>query len=201
MKRLSFVATAMGIATATMSVLGLASPTLALPGQTVDDVTAWIKANPTLRPRNNERLIVRKSDSAAQRFVFEASLFAPGSFDPQSKGGGRIRSESLKLFDMQNGLTKARLEESLRAIYGLDITQDFDRAQTIYTYPTAATVRTGVSQQKPILAALQGKIRKGARFAYWVEVAQSDKGVAYAGRIVVFQHEDIDKLEAEIRNR
>jgi hypothetical protein len=186
-----------------LAVCGLVGtvPAQALPGQTVEEVTAWMKANSTIRPGSNERLIVRKSDSAAQRFVFEASLFAPGSFDPKSKGGGRIRTETLKLFDMQNGVTQARLEESLRAIYGLDVTQDFDRAQTIYTYPTAATVRTGISQQKPILSALQGEIRKGARFAYWVEVAQTDKGIAYAGRISVFQHEDIDRLEAEIRNR
>jgi hypothetical protein len=180
---------------------GLSSPALALPGQTVDEVAAWIKANATLRPGPNERLMVRKSDSAAQRFSFEASLFAPGAFTPGSKGSGRIRTESLKLFDMQNGVTKARLEESLRAIYGLDVTQDFDRAQSVYTYPTKATVRTGESQQKPILSALQGEIRKGARFAYWVEVAQTDKGVAYAGRVSVCEIEDIDKLETEIRNR
>jgi hypothetical protein len=198
MKRLSSWVSILGVST--WGLLG-ALPAQALPGQSVDEVTAWMKANVTLRPGSNERLIVRKSDSAAQRFVFEASMFAPGAFDPKSKGGGRIRTETLKLFDMQNGITKARLEESLRAIYGLDVTQDFDRAQTIYTYPTAATVKTGIAQQKPILSALQGEIRKGARFAYWVEVAQSDKGLAYAGRISVFQHEDIDRLEAEIRNR
>jgi hypothetical protein len=198
MKRLSSWVSILGVST--LGLLG-ALPAQALPGQSVDEVTAWMKANVTLRPGSNERLIVRKSDSAAQRFVFEASMFAPGAFDPKSKGGGRIRTETLKLFDMQNGITKARLEESLRAIYGLDVTQDFDRAQTIYTYPTAATVKTGIAQQKPILSALQGEIRKGARFAYWVEVAQSDKGLAYAGRISVFQHEDIDRLEAEIRNR
>jgi hypothetical protein len=196
MKRLSSWVSMLGV----FGLLGTL-PAQALPGQSVDEVTAWMKANVTLRPGSNERLIVRKSDSAAQRFVFEASLFAPGAFDPKSKGGGRIRTEMLKLFDMQNGITKARLEESLRAIYGLDVTQDFDRAQTIYTYPTAATVKTGIAQQKPILSALQGEIRKGARFAYWVEVAQTDKGIAYAGRISVFQHEDIDRLEAEIRNR
>jgi hypothetical protein len=189
------------VVTAVMVGLGFTAPALALPGQTVDEVAAWIKANSTLRPGPNERLMVRKSDSAAQRFSFEASLFAPGAFTPGSKGGGRIRTESLKLFDMQNGVTKARLEESLRAIYGLDVTQDFDRAQTVYTYPTKATVRTGESQQKPILSALQGEIRKGARFAYWVEVAQTDKGIAYAGRVSVCQIEDIDKLETEIRNR
>jgi hypothetical protein len=194
MKRLIAVPALLGL------LLGFSDPAQALPGQTVAEVTSWIKANPTIRPTKNERLIVHKSDSAAQRFSFESSLFAPGAFDASTRDG-RIRSEGLKLFDMQNGVTKARLEESLRAIYGLDISQDFDRAQTIYTYPTAATVRTGESQSKPVLGALQGEIRKGARYAYWVEVAGNTANKANSGRITVFQHRDIDKLEAEIRNR
>lgn len=195
MKRLIAVPALLGL------LLGFSAPAQALPGQTIAEVTSWIKANPTLRPTSNERLIIHKSDSAAQRFTFESSVFAPGAFDAATRDSGRIRSEGLKLFDMQNGVTKARLEESLRAIYGLDVTQDFDRAQTIYTYPTAATVRTGESQSKPVLGALRGEIRKGARYAYWVEVAGNAADKANSGRITVFQHRDIDKLEAEIRNR
>jgi hypothetical protein len=195
MQRLTAVPALLGL------LLGFSAPAQALPGQTVAEVTSWMKSNPTIRPTKNERLIVHKSDSAAQRFTFESSLFAPGAFDAATRDSSRIRSEGLKLFDMQNGVTKARLEESLRAIYGLDITQDFDRAQSIYTYPTAATVRTGESQSKPVLGALQGEIRKGARYAYWVEVAGNSANKANSGRITVFQHRDIDKLEAEIRNR
>jgi hypothetical protein len=194
MQRLTAVPALLGL------LLGFSAPAQALPGQTVAEVTSWMKSNPTIRPTKNERLIVHKSDSAAQRFTFESSLYAPGGFDASTRDG-RIRSEGLKLFDVQNGVTKARLEESLRAIYGLDITQDFDRAQSIYTYPTAATVRTGESQSKPVLGALQGEIRKGARYAYWVEVAGNAANKANSGRITVFQHRDIDKLEAEIRNR
>lgn len=195
MKRLTSATSFLGI------LLGFCAPAMALPGQTVAEVRSWMKASPTIRPATNERLIVRKSDSAAQRFTFEASLFAPGALVSTSRSGGRIRSETFKLFDMQNGVSKARLEESLRAIYGLGVTQDFDRAQTIYTYPTTATVQTSISQNKPVLGALKGEIRKGARFAYWVEVARDQQGRAYAGRVTVFQHRDIDKLEAEIRNR
>ncbi len=194
MQRLTVVPALLGL------LLGFSAPAQALPGQTIAEVTSWIKANPTIRPTKNERLIVHKSDSAAQRFSFESSLYAPGGFDAATRDG-RIRSEGLKLFDMQNGVTKARLEESLRAIYGLDISQDFDRSQTIYTYPTAATVSTGISQNKPVLGALQGEIRKGARYAYWVEVAGNAGSKANSGRITVFQHRDIDKLESEIRNR
>ncbi|MBE9031093.1 hypothetical protein IQ266_15265 [filamentous cyanobacterium LEGE 11480] len=191
----------MGIASSLGIAVGLSTPAQALPGQTVAEVAAWMRSNPTIRPGRNEQLIVRKSDSAAQRFSFESSLFAPGALVAGSRSGGRIRNETLKLFDMQNGVSKARLEEALRSIYGLDVTQDFDRAEPIYTYPTAATVATGISQNKPILSALHGEIRKGARFAYWVEVARTAEGKAYSGRITVFQHRDIDKLEAEVRNR
>jgi hypothetical protein len=195
MKRLTAVTAILGI------FVGFSTPAQALPGQTIAEVTAWIKANPTLRPTSNERLIIHKTDSAAQRFTFESTVFAPGAFDAATRDSGRIRSEGLKLFDMQNGVTKARLEESLRAIYGLDVTQDFDRAQSIYTYPTAATMSTGVSQNKPVLGALQGELRKGARYAYWVEVAGNAADKANSGRITVFQHRDINKLETEIRNR
>ncbi len=195
MKRFTSVSAILGI------VLGWSAPAHALPGQTVAEVMTWMQSSSTIRPKSGEKLIVRKSDSAAQRFIFEASMFAPGALLGSSSSAGRIRSETFQLFDMQNGVSKARLEESLRAIYGLDITQDFDRAQTIYTYPTAATVQAAINQRKPILRSLQGEIRRGARFAYWVEVATTTTGTAYAGRITIFQHQDIDKLEAEIRNR
>jgi hypothetical protein len=180
--------------------LAWVQPVQALPGDTVADVRAWMKSNPTIRPSATERLIVNKRDSAAQRFTFEASQFAPGALDASSRES-RIRHESFKLFDMQNGVTQARLVESLRAIYGLEVSQDFDRAQTIYTYPTAATVRTGQSQNRLVLSGLQGELRQGARFAYWVEVGANPEGKAYAGHIMVFQARDLDALEAQIRNR
>jgi hypothetical protein len=182
------------------AVWGTTQPVHALPGDTVADVTAWMKSNPTIRPSATERLIVSKRDSAAQRFTFEASQFAPGALDASTRES-RIRHESFKLFDMQNGVTQARLIESLRAIYGLEVSQDFDRAQTIYTYPTAATVRTGQGQNRLVLSGLQGQLRQGARFAYWVEVGVNPEGKAYAGHIMVFQDRDLDRLEAQIRNR
>ena len=54
------------------------SPVKALPGEEKKDVTTWIQAHPTLRPRQGERLFVSKSDTAAQRFTFQASVLPPG---------------------------------------------------------------------------------------------------------------------------
>jgi len=177
-----------------------ASPARALPGETTKDVAAWMQANSTLRPSRGEKFLVTKSATAAQRFTFEASLLSPGKIK-LSPRSGIIRSERLTLFDMQNGVTQERLKESLRAIYGSDIYQDFDRAQVLYTYPSEITIQQAVAQKNPLLASLQGELRRGSRYAYWLEVAQTAEGLAYSGRFTVFLRDDLDKLEAELRNR
>jgi hypothetical protein len=186
----------------TLGLWGLLSATAhALPGQSVEEAITWIQANTTLRPRPGEKLMVRKSGSAAQRFIFEASLYPPGNVAPGTKAGGQIRSERFQLFDMQNGVTQARLEESLRVIYGLDILHDYSQAEPIYTYPTTDDIQTAIVEGKPLLDALQGEVRRGTRYAYWMEIAQDASGKAYAGRITVFLLEDLEKLVAEVRLR
>lgn len=177
-----------------------ASPARALPGQTTDEVAAWMQANPTLRPSRGEKLLVRKSDSAAQRFTFQASLLPPGRLST-FPNAGRVRSETLTIFDVLNGITQNRLKESLRAIYGLDVSQDFDRAKVLYTYPSEAVIQEAVAQNNPLLASLQGELRQGSRYAYWLEVAQTAEGYAYSGRLTVFLKNDLNKLEAELKSR
>ena len=172
----------------------------ALPGQAADQVAIWIQANSTLKPNRGEKLMVRKSDSAAQRFIFEASLLSPGRLSA-AKSGGFIRSEKLTLFDMLNGVTPYRLEESLRSIYGPDLFQDYDRAQVVYRYPSSAPRQPLLNPKAPLLEALQGELRQGDRYAYWLEIARSKEGVAYAGRVIVFLKEDLNKLETELQNR
>jgi hypothetical protein len=113
----------------------------ALPGQSTEEVTTWIQAHPTLRPSSGERLYVQKSDTAAQRFTFQASVLAPGKV-VFTKDRGRIRSERLAMYDAINGMTFQRLQESLRIIYGSDIYQDFNRAQVIYEYPNQGAVNS-----------------------------------------------------------
>jgi hypothetical protein len=119
------------IATVLGLIEGAIHPVQAIPGQSVRDATAWINGHPTLRPEAEETLRVRKQDTAAQRFEFEASLGAPGQF----AYGGRIRSESIELFDVPNGVSFERLEESLRVIYGSEIYQDYAGAAIVYDYP------------------------------------------------------------------
>jgi hypothetical protein len=170
----------------------------ALPGQSVRDETAWIQAHPTLQPVEGETLRVRKSDSAAQRFEFEASLAAPGELAP-SRSTGRIRSESIELFDAINGMSMERLEETLRIIYGVDIYQDYAQATVVYDYPQPLnTLDIGV-HLTPLLLAQQGEVRLGERYGYWLEIVHNPDGKAYNGQVVVFLPEDLDALKTKLQ--
>lgn len=181
---------------------GLATiqPATALPGQRTEDVEAWIQAHPTLQPTSGERLMVRKSNSAAQRFTFQASVFPPGRIAPTSNKGA-IRTETLSFFDAANGITRDRLEESLRVIYGLDVYQDFQKARTSYSYPGDFDVAQARNRRTELQAARQGEVRIGNRFAYVIEVVQpADGGKAYSGQVQVILKSDVDKVESELRN-
>ncbi|MBW4580916.1 MAG: hypothetical protein KME42_15220 [Tildeniella nuda ZEHNDER 1965/U140] len=178
----------------------LAGRVQALPGQTPDEAVVWIQANPTLRPVRGEKLLVRKSDTPAQRFTFSASLLQVGRASSGATGG-IIRTEETSFFDLQNGVSRDRLQESLRVIYGPTVYQDYAQAKTLYAYPTQKTLDQAVNRDAPLLAALQGEVREGDRYAYWLEVARQPNGFAYTGKITVFLRDDLPKLEAELRNR
>ncbi|EKQ67408.1 hypothetical protein OsccyDRAFT_3671 [Leptolyngbyaceae cyanobacterium JSC-12] len=172
----------------------------ALPGQTADEAASWIQANPTLRPASGERLLVRKSDSPAQRFTFQALPIQVGRA-ATGFGGSVIRTEELALFDMIKGITFFRLEEALRAIYGPAIYQDYAQATKVYNYPTQGVIGQAINRNTPLLAATQGEVRAGDRYAYWLEITRRPDGFAYAGRLTVFLREDLPKLEAELKRR
>lgn len=182
-------------------ILGLiANPAQALPGQTVETVAAWIAAHPTLEPGIGDGLVVTKQNTAAQRFKFEASVLPPGHIAfPTNRR--LIQSEQISFYDMINGVTPERLTESLRVIYGPAIYQDYQRANLVYAYPTPETIDLARRQNRPMLVARQGELLVGDRFAYWLEVTQTENGKPINGRITVFLPEDIDKLEVELRNR
>ena len=173
---------------------------IALPGQTVDEVAAWIQANSTLLPASGETLMVRKSDTPARRFSFEALMVSPGRA-AAGEGRGTIRTERVTLFDMTNGVTPDRLATMLRNIYGDQIYQDFNQANLVYRYPTSEQAAAAENRDAPLLNSLQGEIRQGNQFGYWIETVQTRDGQAYNGQINVFLLEDINKLEAELRNR
>jgi hypothetical protein len=172
----------------------------ALPGQSTEEVTTWIKAHPTLRPGRGELLFVQKSDTAAQRFTFLASVLAPGKVQ-FTKDRSKIRFERITMYDAVNGVTFARFQESLRIIYGLDIYQDFKRAQMLYEYPNQSAINAARFAKTPIREALRGELRVGDRYAYWVEIAQPKNGKAFTGQITVLLKSDLEKLETELRNR
>ncbi|MBE9053742.1 hypothetical protein IQ243_25740 [Nostocales cyanobacterium LEGE 11386] len=172
----------------------------ALPGQSTEEVTTWMKAHPTLRPRAGEKLYVQKSDTAAQRFTFQASVLAPGKVT-FTKDRSQIRSERLTMYDAINGMSFQRLQESLRVIYGLDIYQDFNRAQVVYEYPNQSAINSARMSRTPIREALQGELRVGDRYAYWLEIAQPQGGKAFTGQMTILLKGDLDKLESELRTR
>ena len=178
----------------------LNSPGQALPGDTTEDVLSWIKAHPTLQPKPGERLFISKSDTAAQRFTFQASVLPPGRVT-FTKDRITIRTEHMTMFDAVNGVTRQRLEESLRVIYNLDVYQDYNEAQIVYQYPDQATINTSRLAKTPIREALQGELRIGDRYGYWVEVAQPKEGKAITGKITVLLKADLEKLETELRTR
>lgn len=172
----------------------------ALPGQPVADVAAWIQSHPTIQPTSGETLLVRRTDSPSRRFIFRASITSPGR---ATSGDGKdiIRSESVALFDTVYGVSQQRLEESLSIIYGEDLYQDYQQANVVYQYPTAEMLNRATTQNAPLLRFVQGEVRQGQQFAYWVETVQTPEGKPQNGRITVFLLEDVSKLTAELQNR
>jgi hypothetical protein len=174
----------------------------ALPGQKPDQVIDWIRTNPALRPEAGERLLVRKSDTPSRRFQFQASVVLPGIAAIKASDANLIRSEQIHFFDIINGVTRSRLEESLRSIYGPEIMRDYATAKRVYAYPTATMVqRSRGKNASPILWALQGELRQGKKYGYWVELLQNGKGSANSGQITVFELESLPKLEDELSKR
>lgn len=184
--------------TISMILTCLGSSAQALPGQSTDEATAWINANPTLRPSLGEGLVVKKSETPAHRFQFQASVLPPGRIGlPRNRT--MIRSEQFSFYDMVNGVTAQRLSESLRNIYGVSVYQDFQQAAVIYQYPTQEMIRRSRQQNLPLLAARKGQLLLGDNYAYWMEVVETDQGVAFSGHMTVFLQEDLDKFEQELR--
>ncbi|PZV11746.1 MAG: hypothetical protein DCF20_18955 [Pseudanabaena sp.] len=174
---------------------------IALPGQRPDQVMDWIKTHPVLRPESGERLLVRKSDTPSRRFQFQASVLIPG-LALMRGDTNLIRSEQIKFFDIVNGVTKSRLEETLRSIYGPEIMRDYATAKRVYAYPTAAMVqRSQANNASPILIALQGELRQGKKYGYWVELLQTGRGSANSGQITIFELDNLPQLEEKLSNR
>jgi hypothetical protein len=138
------------------------SPAHALPGQARQEVTAWINANPALRPSLGDGLSVRRFNTAAQRFSFEASVL-PVSSLINVNDTSIIRKEQIAFYDVVNGISPDRLEESLRTIYGADIYQDYLQARVVYQYPSREQTELARRQGLPLLAARRLLVRNHQR--------------------------------------
>ncbi|PSR19600.1 hypothetical protein C8255_01655 [filamentous cyanobacterium CCP3] len=171
-----------------------AQPGWALPGQTVNLTETWIRNNPTLEPGPNERLTVNRLVSPGQRFTFQASVFPVVGVVPISDRR-QIRTERFSLVDYANPIDSDRLNESLRAIYGQEIFNDYRQGTVLMRYPERG--RRPAPTDNPNLF-LRGEVREGERFAYWQEIAYDRSGTAYLGRMVVFLKDDLPALQAQL---
>ena len=183
-KRGAQLALGWGMALATMGLL--AQPGFTIPGQSIPVAESWIRNNPTLSPAPNERLSLNRTPSPGQRFSFQASLFPVAGALP-TNAHRVIRTERFTLVDHANDITVDRLEESLRLIYGPQIFNDYRQGTILFEYPTEMVA------DNPNLN-LVGAVRSGERFAYWYELAYSESGTAYLGRMAVFLKEDLPQL-------
>jgi hypothetical protein len=177
-----------------------AIPAHALPGQTRTEVTAWINANPTLRPAQGDGLTVQRFNTASRRFAFVASIL-PVSSLINLRENNVIRKEQISFYDAVDGISPDTLEESLRTIYGADIYQDYFRARITYQYPSREQIELARRQNLPLLSARRGEIRLGDRFGYWLETTKGEDSLAANGQITVFLREDIFQLENELRSQ
>ncbi|MEB3267494.1 MAG: hypothetical protein VKJ09_03045 [Leptolyngbya sp.] len=165
---------------------------IAVPGNSVSNVEAWIQSHPTLRPGPNERLVVNRADTPARRFRFRATVIPVTGLSPDLVLGRTIRTEETTLVDMVDGITTNRMEEALRAIYDATIYNDYRRAPVVYRYinRNTPTYANGIVRQ--------GELRQGERFAYWIERVGNPDGFDTIGTLTVFLLEDLPALQADL---
>lgn len=174
---------------------------MALPGQLTADVESWIAANPSFRDSMVHRLSATRFNTAAQKLTFEASIYAPDSFEAMNMN--LVRSERVHFFDVTNGVSFQRLSEALRTIYGVNVYQDFSSAKLVDEYPDLNTVNRSTRQGLDILASQEGKLLEGDRFAYWLEIVKTspDSNFANQGQITILLKEDLPNLQSRLGGR
>ncbi|MGD1948425.1 MAG: hypothetical protein ACFB14_02120 [Leptolyngbyaceae cyanobacterium] len=177
-----------------------ANPSYGLPGHSVNEVKTWMQGHPTLRADHREGLRVHRADIPSRRFTFQASVFPIGGLQRSDESSSiwadsqrqrnfsTVRREEFILVDYDEPVTIARLEESLRTLYGPDTYADYRRAQSVYSY----VVETGT---------IQGEVRLGATYAYWVEITPDLDGVVTTGRLNVLLPEDVNRLQRHLENQ
>lgn len=183
----------------------LANSAIALPGQTVEEAMAWMQAHPTLRAAPNERLSLRRHDTAARRYSFHGSTLGPGGGTGESLLTRRaaedsreptvVRSEKFTLVDIISGVSIARLEDVLRTIYGAQIYADYRRAETLMVYSPGRPEDRGTQR------AWRAQLLEGERYAYLLEVIPNPDGTIQTGSLTVMLKADVPALQTALRER
>ncbi|MBX2863733.1 MAG: hypothetical protein KTR27_09260 [Leptolyngbyaceae cyanobacterium MAG.088] len=182
-----------------LPILLSARPGYGLPGYSVNEVKTWMQGHPTLRADSREGLRVHRADIPSQRYTFQASVFPVGGLRSSgdntalSISNGRrnlstVRREEFILVDYDEQVTTARLEESLRTLYGPNTYADYRRAQPIYNYGYENSTA-------------QGEVRLGNTYAYWVEITPNANGVVTTGRLNVLLPEDVNRLQSYLQQQ
>ncbi|MBT9315001.1 hypothetical protein [Leptothoe spongobia] len=195
-KRIGFGLLALGIG---LPAWLSATPSYGLPGHSVNEVKTWMQGHPTLRANTREGLRVHRADVPSRRFTFQASVFPVGGFQqsgsndvwsPSSRRSdfGTVRREEFILVDYDEPVTVERLEASLRTLYGPDAYADYRRAQAVYDYVAAA-------------GTIQGELRLGSLYAYWIELTPNTSGVSTTGKMNVLLPEDIEHLQSYLQRQ
>ncbi|ESA36292.1 hypothetical protein N836_08085 [Leptolyngbya sp. Heron Island J] len=195
-KRIAFGLLTLGISLPTLIAAG---PSYGLPGYSVNEVKTWIQGHPTLRADSREGLRVHRADIPSRRFTFQASVFPIGGFQRAGNNGiwssnsrqrsfNIVRREEFTLVDYDQPVTVSRLEDSLRNLYGPDIYADYRRAQAIYSYFSESST-------------IEGEVRLGNLYAYWVEITPDANGVSTTGKLNVLLAEDVDRLESYLQQQ
>ncbi|MEL7505004.1 MAG: hypothetical protein AAFN18_21325 [Cyanobacteria bacterium J06554_6] len=181
----------------------LTAPAQAIPGESVDEVKAWMQGHPTLRATENERLQVQRTETPARRYIFRATIFPIGGTDGNSdtpailnRGLDRsqIRVETFMLVDTVDGVDYEDLEEALRVIYGPDLYADYRRSTSTRLYPVSSPARL----LRPNRSDARGQVREGAAYGYWLELIPNPDGTVHTGSISVLLPEDIDQLQSHL---
>ncbi|MEM7063652.1 MAG: hypothetical protein AAF572_10870 [Cyanobacteria bacterium P01_B01_bin.77] len=175
------------------------SPSYGLPGYSVNETKTWMQGHPTLRAESREGLRVHRADIPSRRFTFQASVFPIGGFQQAGDSSiwsdsnrqanlSIIRREEFTLVDYDEPITIARLEESLRIIYGPETYADYRRADLIDGYTTE-------------FSAIQGEVRLGTVYAYWIEITPDVNGVDTIGKLNVILPEDVTRLQSYLQRQ
>ena len=164
-------------------------PSLALPGESVEEVANWIYTNPLLPDGRRGSLRVSRSDIPGQRLTFVASKTLPTERG-LGIGETRIRSEWIEILDYRNGVTGDRLVEALRGIYGLDLYQDYRNAELVHDY-TVLVGEEGMTVRR-------GQLWRGDRFGYWLEITERDGDDPVLGQLTVILLDDLAAIQADL---